>query len=416
MSSVRRGAVRLRRGPRRLRGPDDRGGPNETVSGTAHAAAVGVYGEAGKITRRYEKVDEDTVEGTPAPGGESGGDPVQYGAGSVELAALERRFLPLPDDIADLGPGSGDVPAGNPEDTTSDSLERLAGWLDERASADPPTDDDGTVTIYLDLTEFGPPAGTPAESGFTADGEEYVVTIDVPETAFHLDIALPGEDVATPPDSLPTPLGEHLRRHAEAADESSLTIQWAVERPFDDLVEEYLGTPGSDDHERFRSLAPGESTSLETSVLLRSRVDRTAASDAAALSWTDIGAGTALVNDNVGSLPLGSFALGGKTVEFVALPVGEPDNPVVVQTGGDGRILPARTLRGEPPARRPDYEVSMARADVHAVLGAPNHERAAVAARVWEAGGVTVRPRGFFNQLTYRLATTALAVARFLGV
>lgn len=388
---------------------------NETVSGTATAAAVAVYGEAGEITRRYEKVDEDTVEGTPAPGteGERDADPVQYAVGSVELAALEGRFLPLPDDIAVPAAGEGTVQPVDPVaiDSTLDGLE---SWLDGRSSADAPTDD-GTVTIHIDLTEFGPTTGSPSEFTFTADGDEYVLTIDVPDTAFHLDIALPGEAVTDPPDGLPVPLEEHLRRHAEAADESSLTIQWAVERPFDDLVEEYLGTPGTRDHDRFRSLAPGESMSLETPVQVGSRVDRAVASDDAALSWTDIEAGTSLVNDNVGSLPLGSFALGGKTIEFTPLPVGEADNPIVVQTGGDGRIQPSRTLRGEPSTRRPDYEVSMARADVHAILGAPARDRAAVAADVWDGGGVAVRPRGLFNRLNYGLATRALAVARLLG-
>lgn len=277
---------------------------------------------------------------------------------------------------------------------------------------------DGPTTSIM--TEMEPSEPTeeldPAIEEWIDSGDEVgAVEVELPDSA-HVEIAPPGEPIPEPPDDLPQSLRDNLEKLRASAADDSLSIHYAIERPFDDIVREYLSTPGTDHYEQYQKLAPGESIEMEMIVPVETRVDQSASVDAAALSRAEIGQGISLVNDNFGSLPFGETTFGRKTIVFTPTPADGPDTPIVVHTGPDGRIVPEETRRGgeEPPIGAVDYYVSMPRSDCHAILRAENPGE--VAGQVWDAGRVSVQPHGLMNQLTYWLATAWLAFAKLLGL
>lgn len=389
---------------------------DEVDVGEATAVATTSFVEGSTSVIRIEKAEEGRARVTA--GGERVDSPSVWKAGAVEIEPGEEII-----DIGDRAPIISDSTdssrrTSRPNDWPELDLVVSEGWA---------SDTDGTNTIRGDLGEQTetPVTSTPrgAESGgeilvdktwFDVEVDAVHFEVEASESMAHLEIAPPGEPIDPPPVDLPPPLREHLEESAADADDEDISIQYAIERPFDDVVGEYLSTSSTDHSDQFRELVPGETIELEMTIPRAARVDQAAEVDAAALSWTEIGQGIELVNDNFGSLPFGSTTFGRKSIEFGPTPAGEADDPIVVYTGADGRIVPDRTRRGEPTEGRPDYEVTMPRSDVHSILRSENPGE--VASVVWDAGRVSIRPHGLMNQITYWIATAALAIARFLGL
>ena len=424
--------------------PPVRAQADEVLVGRSSAKAEVAFVKAGQVVKGISKGDSGERPGTP--GSEGADSPSVSKAGAVELdpnVLVDPEVSEALDEAMNAG-NDGVSRAVNDELQQSDYElfgDDTLGPTDVILPIQPPIRfgrDDTTLHVDLSgdtdeptrsiMTEMGPSSSIMTEMGpseptsepdpaleqwIGSDDHFDAVEVELPD-ASHVEISPPGESVPEPPDDLSQSLRDRLEDLKAAADDRSLSIHYAFERPFDDVVREYLSTPGTEYYEQFQALAPGETMAVELPVLRESRVDGAAATDAAALSRTEIGQGIGLVNDNVGSLPLAATTFGRKTIEFTPTPAGGADTPIAVHTGPDGRIVPGRTRRGEPAAGPVDFEVAMPRRDVHTVLRSEDPGAAATA--VWDAGRVTVQPHGLMNQLSYYTATAALALGRVLGV